>query len=162
MNLLLLAASSDSEADKAAPLGLFVILALAVAVFFLARSMIKHIRKVPPSFDGRDHGGNLSKLGESGAPKVYAADAEAAAKAAEAEGDRLRLPPTPPRLGTPDQFYGPDGRLQSKKPNKKNPDAATAGKRSPGSKTQQKAKIRDRKQQLKARKAKGRSSSAKP
>jgi hypothetical protein len=32
-------------------LGLVVILAMGVAVFFLYRSMNKHLRRVPPSFD---------------------------------------------------------------------------------------------------------------
>ncbi|CAN5301392.1 hypothetical protein BH20ACT5_BH20ACT5_01670 [soil metagenome] len=39
------------EQFEAAPTGLFVILLLGVGVFFLGRSMIKHIRKVPDSFD---------------------------------------------------------------------------------------------------------------
>lgn len=156
MNLLLLAASSGSEADKAAPLGLFVILALLVVVFFLGRSMIKHIHRVPPSFDGRDHGDNLPKIGELGPARAIAHDAALAAQEAEAAGNQRRLPPTPPRLGTPDQFYGPDGRPTNKK---KKPEGVAAGKRSPGSKTQQKATIRARKQQLKARKSGGQPSS---
>ncbi|MEP6697548.1 MAG: hypothetical protein ABJA34_11820 [Pseudonocardiales bacterium] len=36
---------------QAGPLGLFVILLLGVALFLLIRSMNRHLRKVPPSFD---------------------------------------------------------------------------------------------------------------
>jgi uncharacterized membrane protein YoaK (UPF0700 family) len=36
---------------QAGPLGLLVIALLAIAVFFLGRSMAKHLRRVPPSFD---------------------------------------------------------------------------------------------------------------
>lgn len=39
-----------ADYGKAAPVGLFVLLALAVVVFFGARSMIKHVRKVPATF----------------------------------------------------------------------------------------------------------------
>lgn len=40
-----------SEAGKAAPLGLLVILLLCVAVYLLGRSMVTHLKKVPESFD---------------------------------------------------------------------------------------------------------------
>ena len=39
---------------QAGPLGLIVILLLGVAVFFLYRSMNKHIRGLPESFDTPD------------------------------------------------------------------------------------------------------------
>jgi len=38
----------------AGAIGFLVVLALAVAAFFLFRSMSKHIRKVPPTFDEPD------------------------------------------------------------------------------------------------------------
>ncbi len=136
MTVDLLAASS--EVDKAAPLGLFVILALVVVVFFLARSMVKQVRKVPKSFDGLDdQGRNLPKLGEAVTPEVMTEDAAEVTP---------RLLQTPPRLGTPDEYYGPDG----KRPQKNQ-----------GSKAQQKARLRARKQQIKARKSAGQPS-AKP
>lgn len=132
MTLVLLAAGTGSEVDKAAPLGLFVILALVVVVFFLARSMVKHVRKVPKSFDGLDDRGNeLHRLGEAVTPDVMTDDPSEVTP---------RLLQTPPRLGTPDQYYGPNG----KRPQKNQ-----------GSKTQQKARLRARKQQLKARKSAG-------
>ncbi len=39
------------EWGKAAPIGLLVILMLAVATFFLIRSMNRNLKKVPASFD---------------------------------------------------------------------------------------------------------------
>jgi hypothetical protein len=42
------------EADKAGPLGLLVIIMLGVAVYFLYRSMVRHMNKVPASFDDTD------------------------------------------------------------------------------------------------------------
>jgi len=39
------------ESGKAGPLGLLVILLLGVATVLLIRSMNRHLRKVPPSFD---------------------------------------------------------------------------------------------------------------
>ncbi len=39
------------EPYEAGPTGLFVIALLAIGIFFLARSMLKHLRRVPASFD---------------------------------------------------------------------------------------------------------------
>ena len=39
------------EFGKASPIGLVVILLLGIATVFLIRSMTKHLRKVPTSFD---------------------------------------------------------------------------------------------------------------
>ncbi|MBV9313958.1 MAG: hypothetical protein JO100_09490 [Pseudonocardia sp.] len=39
------------EFGGSSPIGLVVILLLFIALFFLIRSMNKHLRKVPPSFD---------------------------------------------------------------------------------------------------------------
>ena len=40
-----------ASATQAGPLGLLVIALLGVAVLFLGRSMAKHLRRVPESFD---------------------------------------------------------------------------------------------------------------
>jgi hypothetical protein len=48
------ALADGPEAAKAGPLGLLVILLLGVATYFLIRSMNRHLRKVPPSFDPPD------------------------------------------------------------------------------------------------------------
>ncbi len=45
-----LAASSD-QPGQAGPLGLFITLALGVAIVLLVRSMGKHLRRIPPTFD---------------------------------------------------------------------------------------------------------------
>ena len=45
----LLAAADDT--GTAGPLALLMISLLGIAVFFLARSMAKHLRRVPESFD---------------------------------------------------------------------------------------------------------------
>jgi len=39
------------EQAEAGPTGLFVVILLAIGIFFLGRSMIKHMRRVPQSFD---------------------------------------------------------------------------------------------------------------
>lgn len=51
--LIALAPLAASDKGKAGPLGLLVILLLAIATVFLVRSMLKHLRKVPESFDER-------------------------------------------------------------------------------------------------------------
>ena len=43
--------AAGPESGKAGPLALLVILLLGVATFLLIRSMNKHLRKVPRSFD---------------------------------------------------------------------------------------------------------------
>ena len=44
-------ADKGEEFGKASPIGLVVILVLLIATVFLVRSMTKHIRRVPASFD---------------------------------------------------------------------------------------------------------------
>ena len=44
-------ADKGEEFGKASPIGLVVILVLLLATVFLVRSMTKHIRRVPASFD---------------------------------------------------------------------------------------------------------------
>jgi len=45
---------ADSDVGKGSPIGLLVVLLLIVAVYFLYRSMNRHLRKVPPEFDPPD------------------------------------------------------------------------------------------------------------
>ena len=42
---------ADSDIGKGSPIGLLVVLLLIVAVYFLYRSMNRHLRKVPPEFN---------------------------------------------------------------------------------------------------------------
>ena len=53
---LLAAAGSQLPEDvgKSGPLGLLLIVVLLIAVAFLVRSMSKHLKRVPPSFDPAD------------------------------------------------------------------------------------------------------------
>lgn len=44
-------ALADSDVGKGSPIGLLVVLLLAVAVYFLYRSMNRHLRNVPGRFD---------------------------------------------------------------------------------------------------------------
>lgn len=57
INSLLLAAGpalADSDTGKGSPIGIFVVLILVIAVYFLYRSMSRHIRKLPNSFNKAD------------------------------------------------------------------------------------------------------------
>ena len=45
---------ADSDVGKGSPIGLLVVLLLIVAVYFLYRSMNRHLRKVPPEFGRPD------------------------------------------------------------------------------------------------------------
>jgi hypothetical protein len=50
-------ALAAESSNQAGPIGLVVIVVLGVALVFLARSMIRHLKRVPASFDRRDDGG---------------------------------------------------------------------------------------------------------
>lgn len=58
-----------AEWGKAAPIGLLVILLLAVAVAFLLRSFTRQLKKVPPRFDS----GTDTEVGSDPAHRVAAA-----------------------------------------------------------------------------------------
>jgi hypothetical protein len=42
---------ADSDTGKGSPIGLFVVLLLVIAVYFLYRSLSRHLRNLPESFD---------------------------------------------------------------------------------------------------------------
>jgi hypothetical protein len=54
------------EFGGSSPIGLVVILLLFIAVFFLIRSMNKHLKKVPASFDTEEQGGGNGPAGAEG------------------------------------------------------------------------------------------------
>ena len=54
MSIDLLAAAGDQlpeDVGKSGPLGLLLTVLLLIAVIFLVRSMSKHLKRIPPSFD---------------------------------------------------------------------------------------------------------------
>jgi hypothetical protein len=46
---------ADSDTGKGSPIGLFVVLLLVVAVYFLYRSMSRHVRRLPEKFPSADN-----------------------------------------------------------------------------------------------------------
>jgi hypothetical protein len=57
MSADLLAKAGDQlpeDVGKSGPFGLLLTLLLLIAVFFLVRSMSRHLKRVPPSFDPAD------------------------------------------------------------------------------------------------------------
>jgi hypothetical protein len=57
------------EWGKAAPIGLLVILLLVIATYFLLRSMVRKINKVPASFDPPGEDADDSIVAETVAPE---------------------------------------------------------------------------------------------
>ncbi|UQX89457.1 hypothetical protein M6D93_05480 [Jatrophihabitans telluris] len=65
-----LAAGTDDK-DRASPIGLFVVLALCIAVYFLWKSMNRHLKKLPESFDDIQAGPSASTdLGSEMSPTI--------------------------------------------------------------------------------------------
>ena len=112
MSLLMSVASAFTEAPvdvdpstgkgpewgKAAPIGLLVILLLVIATYFLLRSMVRKINKVPASFDPPDE--------EVVDPPVDAVDA-AVAPEHPADASELAVPDADP--GTTDLVHKHSG-----------------------------------------------------
>ena len=46
-----LAGQAPEDVGKSGPLGLLLTVVLLIAVFLLARSMSRHLKRIPPSFD---------------------------------------------------------------------------------------------------------------
>ncbi|OBA94944.1 hypothetical protein A5662_19075 [Mycobacteriaceae bacterium 1482268.1] len=57
---LLADGTKDTGPDfgKASPFGLLVVVLLLIGTFFLVRSMNRHLRKLPESFDGKESEGD--------------------------------------------------------------------------------------------------------
>jgi hypothetical protein len=51
---------ADDDKGRGSPIGLFVILALCVAVYFLWKSLNRHLKKLPESFDQPRSGGRAA------------------------------------------------------------------------------------------------------
>src|SRR3954468_17973362 len=104
MSLLAAGDQLPEDVGKAGPLGLLLIVLLLIVVAFLVKSMGRHLKRVPPSFDPADR-----------EPEVVVPD-DAAELFEERPGpgeellDNLRRAPRaiePPREGRPDD---PDAR----------------------------------------------------
>ncbi|WP_020664909.1 hypothetical protein [Amycolatopsis benzoatilytica] len=70
---------------KSSPVGLLVLILFLVAVVFLVRSMSKHLKKVPQTFDASEAASESEP--EAGADEASAASTTSAASAAEKKPD---------------------------------------------------------------------------
>ncbi len=59
-------ANSGPDFGKASPVGLLVVVLLLIGVFFLVRSMNRHLRKVPASFGAAAESAGASEPADSG------------------------------------------------------------------------------------------------
>ena len=78
---LLLAEETNRGPDygKASPVGLLVVLLLVIGVFFLVRSMNRHLKRVPQSFeDGPGQPGESADPGTATEPDVEVPPRESA------------------------------------------------------------------------------------
>src|ERR687898_1444821 len=55
----LLAEQAPEDVGKSGPLGLLLTVVLLIAVFLLVRSMTKHLKRIPPSFEPEDQAGQV-------------------------------------------------------------------------------------------------------
>lgn len=70
--LLILAEGQDNtgpDFGKASPIGLLVVVLLLICMFFLLRSMNRHLKKVPDRFDHQTGEGGAGETGEQDAPR---------------------------------------------------------------------------------------------
>jgi hypothetical protein len=51
---------ADDDTDKGSPIGILVLLILVIAVYFLYRSMTRHVKAVPEKFDSVASGDTTS------------------------------------------------------------------------------------------------------
>jgi hypothetical protein len=68
---------------KSSPVGLLVLLVFLIAVVFLARSMTKHLKRVPASFDPPDQQEPAEDKPAEGEPSAKAEDKPEAKNGAE-------------------------------------------------------------------------------
>lgn len=80
------------EGGKGSPVGLFVILSLCVATYFLVRSMSKHMRKVPESFETPVAPGAAGAGGAAGAAAPVVPPADGGAAVSESTADERTEP----------------------------------------------------------------------
>ncbi|HJQ03338.1 MAG TPA: hypothetical protein VJ851_17210 [Jatrophihabitans sp.] len=86
---------ADSDAGKGSPIGFFVVLVLLIAVYFLYRSMNRHLKRVPTSFDPPP------PTGEPADPRLLLSDPQP--PPAEPDSGDAAPGPVNPREPGPDQ-----------------------------------------------------------
>lgn len=70
--VMILAESQDNtgpDFGKASPIGLLVVVLLLICMFFLLRSMNRHLKKVPDRFDHQADEGGPEETGGQDAPR---------------------------------------------------------------------------------------------
>ena len=93
MRYALLLADAGPESNKAGPLGLLTIVLLGIAVYFLYRSMVRHLNKVPESFDDPAGDGGAAR-GAATPRSASAGTADTGAAEANGGADKPVEPPT--------------------------------------------------------------------
>jgi hypothetical protein len=94
---------ADSDAGKGSPIGFFVVLVLLIAVYFLYRSMNRHLKRVPSSFDPPP------ATGEPADPRLLLSDPQPPAPAEPAE-------PAPAEPAEPDSGDPAPGSVSPREP----------------------------------------------
>ncbi|MFC5054980.1 hypothetical protein [Saccharothrix xinjiangensis] len=73
----------QEDFGKSSPLGLLLLVLFLIAVFFLVKSMNKHLKRVPASFDDPEPAEDAAEYGAEGEVKNGAGGGKAAGGAGE-------------------------------------------------------------------------------
>ncbi|CAN5667630.1 hypothetical protein BH10ACT8_BH10ACT8_06520 [soil metagenome] len=60
---------AEDDKDRGSPIGLFVVIVLCIAVYFLWKSLNRHIKRVPTSFGESPDFGDGAAFGAAAAPQ---------------------------------------------------------------------------------------------
>ncbi len=86
--------AAGGESGKAGPMGLLVIILLGITVYFLGRSMSRHLGRVPASFDQADEPAGASLPG--GPPRPSPEQSGSELPGSELPGSEQPGPQEPP------------------------------------------------------------------
>ena len=106
---------ADSDTGKGSPIGFLVILVLVIAVYFLYRSMNRHLKKVPESFQPPP------PTGEPADPRQLLAEQPPTVQQ-PAEQPPAEQPPTPGSSGSGSTPAGPPAEDPAVNPREPGPD----------------------------------------